>query len=136
MADYFGHWLKLGRHEGAQLPGIFYVNWFRKDEEGKFLWPGFGENARVLEWIFRRCEDAVEAEDTPIGRVPTKGGLNTGGLSIGDQDLDELLRVDPAEWLQEIDPIREFFAKFGERLPRELQAQLDALEQRLVSART
>ncbi len=136
MADYFAHWLEIGRREGAVLPRIFYVNWFRKDpSDGRWLWPGFGENARVLEWIFRRCDEAVEAEDTAIGRVPTPGGLNTGGLSLSEQDLAELLRVDPAEWLLEIGPIREFYAKFGERLPDELQAQLDGLEERLQSAR-
>jgi phosphoenolpyruvate carboxykinase (GTP) len=132
MADYFRHWLEMGRREGAVLPKIFFVNWFRKDlDDGRFLWPGFGENARVLEWVFRRCDGAVEAAETPIGRVPTPGGLNTDGLAIGADDLDELLKVDPAEWLPEVDPIREFYAKFGEKLPGELRAQLDALEQRL-----
>jgi phosphoenolpyruvate carboxykinase (GTP) len=132
MADYFRHWLEMGRREGAVLPEIFFVNWFRKDlDDGRFLWPGFGENARVLEWVFRRCDGAVEAAETPIGWVPTPGGLNTDGLAIGADDLDELLKVDPAEWLPEVDPIREFYAKFGEKLPGELRAQLDALEQRL-----
>jgi phosphoenolpyruvate carboxykinase (GTP) len=132
MADYFRHWLEMGRREGAVLPEIFFVNWFRKDlDDGRFLWPGFGENARVLEWVFRRCDGAVEAAETPIGWVPTPGGLNTDGLAIGADDLDELLKVDPAEWLPEVDPIREFYAKFGEKLPGELRAQPDALEQRL-----
>jgi phosphoenolpyruvate carboxykinase (GTP) len=132
MADYFRHWLEMGRREGAVLPKIFFVNWFRKDlDDGRFLWPGFGENARVLEWVFRRCDGAVEAAETPIGRVPTPGGLNTDGLAIGPDDLGELLKVDPAEWLPEVDPIREFYAKFGEKLPGDLRAQLDALEQRL-----
>jgi phosphoenolpyruvate carboxykinase (GTP) len=132
MADYFRHWLEMGRREGAVLPEIFFVNWFRKDlDDGRFLWPGFGENARVLEWVFRRCDGAVEAAETPIGWVPTPGGLNTDGLAIGADDLDELLKVDPAEWLPEVDPIREFYAKFGEKLPGELRAQLDSLEQRL-----
>jgi phosphoenolpyruvate carboxykinase (GTP) len=132
MADYFRHWLDMGRREGAVLPKIFFVNWFRKDlDAGRFLWPGFGENARVLEWVFRRCDGAVEAAETPIGRVPTPGGLDTDGLAIGTDDLDALLEVDPAEWLPEVEPIREFYAKFGEKLPGELRAQLDALEQRL-----
>ena len=132
MADYMTHWLEIGRRDGAVLPKVFYVNWFRKDlEDGRFLWPGFGENARVLEWVFRRCDDAVEAAETPIGRLPTKGGLNTDGLDIDADDLDALLSVDPAEWREEIAPIREFYAKFGERLPGELRAQLDALEARL-----
>ena len=137
MADYFSHWLAIGRHDGAVLPKIFYVNWFRKEPgSGRWLWPGFGENARVLEWVFRRCDGAVEARETPIGRVPTAGGLNTDGLALSAEDLDQLLRVDPGEWLAEIDPLREFFAQFGERLPDELDAQLVALEERLRSAQS
>jgi phosphoenolpyruvate carboxykinase (GTP) len=132
MGDYFAHWLAIGRREGAVLPRVFYVNWFRKDTEtGRWLWPGFGENARVLEWIFRRCDDAAEAEDTAIGRVPTIEALDTDGLKISREDLAELLRVDPGEWLEEIGPIREFYEQFGEKLPDELRAQLDALEERL-----
>jgi phosphoenolpyruvate carboxykinase (GTP) len=137
MADYFAHWLEIGRREGAVLPRVFYVNWFRTDpEDGRWLWPGFGENARVLEWVFRRCEGKVEAAETPIGRVPTPGGLNTDGLAIGERDVAELLKVDAAEWLPEIDPIREFYDKFGEKLPRDLRTQLDALEGRLKSAQS
>ncbi len=131
MGDYFRHWLEVGRRDGAVLPKIFYVNWFRKDARGRFLWPGFGDNARVLEWVFRRCDDAIDAVDTPIGRVPTKRGLDTAGLEIDSIDLEAMLAVDPAEWLEEIGPIREFYAEFGAKLPRELEAQLDALEQRL-----
>jgi phosphoenolpyruvate carboxykinase (GTP) len=134
MADYFRHWLQIGKREGAALPKIFYVNWFRKDADGRFLWPGFGENARVLEWVFRRCDDAVDAVDTPIGRVPSKRGLDTAGLEIDSRDLEELLKVDAGEWLEEIGPIREFYAEFGAKLPRELEAQLDALEARLRDA--
>jgi phosphoenolpyruvate carboxykinase (GTP) len=137
MADYFRHWLEIGEREGAVLPKVFYVNWFRKDpDSGRWLWPGFGENARVLEWVFRRCDGAVEAADTPIGRLPTPGGLDTAGLSIDADDLAELLKVDPAEWLAEVDPIREFYAQFGQKLPDELRAQLDALEERLHSAQS
>ena len=135
MADYWGHWLKIGRREGAKLPKIFYVNWFRKDlETGSFLWPGFGENSRVLEWVFRRCDDAVEARDTPIGRVPTPDSLNTDGLDIPDDELEEILAVDVESWKAEIPPIREFFEEFGDRLPAEVAAQLDALEERLNTA--
>jgi phosphoenolpyruvate carboxykinase (GTP) len=135
MADYFRHWLQIGRRDGAVLPKVFYVNWFRKDpDDGHFLWPGFGDNARVLEWVFRRCDDEVDAADTPIGRVPTAGALNTDGLEIAEADLAELLRVDAQEWLAEIEPIREFYGQFGEKLPDELPAQLDALEQRLRDA--
>jgi phosphoenolpyruvate carboxykinase (GTP) len=132
MGDYWGHWLRIGEREGAKLPKIFYVNWFRKDlESGRFLWPGFGENSRVLEWVFRRCDDAVEARDTPIGRVPTTGSLNTEGLDMPEDELEQILAVDPEQWQSEIPPIREFFDTFGDRLPRELAAQLDALEERL-----
>jgi phosphoenolpyruvate carboxykinase (GTP) len=132
MGDYFAHWLELGRREGAVLPKVFYVNWFRKDlDDGRYLWPGFGDNARVLAWVFRRCDDAVEAEDTPIGRIPTPDGLDTDGLGISDEDLAALLAVDPADWREEIAPIREFYRKFGSKLPAELTSQLDALEQRL-----
>ena len=103
MGDYWAHWLKIGEREGAVLPKIFYVNWFRKDlDAGRFLWPGFGENSRVLEWVFRRCDDAVEARDTPIGRVPTPGSLNTDGLDMPDDELEQILAVDPEEWKAEI----------------------------------
>jgi phosphoenolpyruvate carboxykinase (GTP) len=135
MADYWGHWLKMGERSGAVLPKIFYVNWFRKDlDSGRYLWPGFGENSRVLEWVFRRCDDAVEARDTPIGRVPTTGALNTEGLDMPESDLERILAVDPEEWQAEIPAIRDFFEGFGDRLPPAVSAQLDALEERLNSA--
>jgi phosphoenolpyruvate carboxykinase (GTP) len=137
MADYWAHWLKIGKkaHSPAKLPKIFYVNWFRKDlESGQFLWPGFGENSRVLEWVFRRCDDAVEAAETPIGRVPTTGSLNTEGLDMPEEELEQILAVDAEQWKAEIPPIREFFAEFGDRLPAEVAAQLDALEERLNKA--
>ena len=97
MADYFAHWLEIGRREGAKLPKIFYVNWFRKDDDGKFLWPGFGENSRVLAWIFRRCEGKADAVETPIGLVPAAGdgGIDTNGLEISDEAMAQLLEVDP-----------------------------------------
>jgi phosphoenolpyruvate carboxykinase (GTP) len=126
MGDYLAHWLSIGQRAGATLPRIFSVNWFRKHDDGQWLWPGFGENARVLEWIHRRCNDAVSAVETPIGLLPR--GLNVDGLTV---DLDELLRVDPDEWLAEIGPIREFYASLGDTLPPELHGQLAALEQRL-----
>ena len=133
MADYFGHWLTLGRRDGAQLPKIFYVNWFRKGEDGKFLWPGYGENSRVLAWIFRRCEESVPAEETPIGLVPSTqgGGIETTGLDISDDALAQLLAVDPEEWKAQLPQVHEHFARFGDRLPPELRAQLEALEDRL-----
>jgi phosphoenolpyruvate carboxykinase (GTP) len=131
MADYFKHWLAIGEKGGDALPRIFYVNWFRKDDDGNFLWPGFGENSRVLEWIFRRCDDAVEADETPIGLVPSKGALNLDGLEIAPERLAELLRVDPEEWKAQLPQVREHYAQFGDSLPAGLRAQLDALEERL-----
>jgi phosphoenolpyruvate carboxykinase (GTP) len=131
MADYFGHWLKLGRHEGAQLPGIFYVNWFRKDEEGKFLWPGFGENARVLEWIFRRLDGDADAGESPIGWVPRAEDLDTEGLDLAPDKLAELLSVDEAGLSKELEQISEHLAKFGDRLPAEIRDQFGALQNRL-----
>ena len=131
MADYFAHWLEMGRREGAKLPKIFYVNWFRKADDGHFLWPGFGENSRVLEWVFRRCDDATEAVETPIGLLPTPESLNTEGLDLSGDEVVELLRVDPEEWQAELPQMRADYAVYGDRLPQELRAQLDALEERL-----
>jgi phosphoenolpyruvate carboxykinase (GTP) len=131
MGDYFGHWLKVGAGEGAQMPRVFYVNWFRKDDEGNFLWPGFGENSRVLEWVFRRCEGTAEAEETPIGMVPAAGALNTEGLEISEEALAELVAVDPVEWKVELPAIHQHFARFGKHLPPQLHDQLADLEQRL-----
>jgi phosphoenolpyruvate carboxykinase (GTP) len=135
MADYFRHWLDIGRRQGAKLPKIFYVNWFRKDADGRFLWPGFGENSRVIAWAFRRCDDAAEAVDTPIGRLPTPDALDTQGLDISPEDLHELLEVDPTQARTELASIREHLARFGDRLPEELHAQLEALDRRLDGAR-
>ncbi len=134
MGDYLAYWLSLGRnHDAEKLPRIFYVNWFRKAADGRFLWPGFGDNSRVLEWVFRRCEGSAYAIDTPIGRVPAVGSLHLQGVEIAPEDIDELLRVDPAEWRAELPLIREHLAIFGEQLPPELLGQLDALEDRLNS---
>jgi phosphoenolpyruvate carboxykinase (GTP) len=131
MGDYFSHWLKVGAREGAQVPRVFYVNWFRKDDDGDFLWPGFGENSRVLEWVFRRCEGTAEAEETPIGNVPGPGALNVEGLDISDEAMAELVGVDPAEWKAELPSMQQHFARFGEHLPDELYEQLADLERRL-----
>ena len=131
MARYMQHWLDVGRREGAQLPRIFYVNWFRKDADGRFLWPGFGENSRVLEWVFRRCDGNAEATETPIGLVPAEGDLNTDGLDIDPDDLAEVLRVDSDELRAQLPQVKEHLAKFGDQLPAEVRSQLDALEQRL-----
>ena len=131
MGDYFGHWLKIGQRQGAKLPQIFYVNWFRKGPEGKFLWPGFGENVRVIKWVLGRLEGSSEAIKTPIGYVPPEGGLDVDGLSIGKEAMAELLAVRREEWLAEVPGMRQYFAQFGDRLPEGIQAELDALEARL-----
>jgi phosphoenolpyruvate carboxykinase (GTP) len=131
MADYFAHWLKAGQREGADLPRIFYVNWFRKDADGKFLWPGFGENSRVLEWVFRRCEGTADAVETPIGLLPTEGAINTEGLNISAEAMQELLSVDEDLVRAQLPQLQEHLAKFGDALPAELAEQLKALEARL-----
>jgi phosphoenolpyruvate carboxykinase (GTP) len=131
MADYLAHWLKAGEREGAELPRIFYVNWFRKDDDGKFLWPGFGENSRVLEWVFRRCEGTADAIETPIGLLPAEGAINTEGLNIDAEAMRELLSVDENLVREQLPQIKEHLAKFGDKLPAQIAAQLEALEQRL-----
>jgi phosphoenolpyruvate carboxykinase (GTP) len=131
MARYFQHWLETGRREGALLPKIFMVNWFRKGEDGNFLWPGFGDNSRVLAWIFRRCDGEGEAAETPIGLVPTKGALDLTGLDLSDAALEQLLEVDPEKWKAQLPQVHEHYAQFGDTLPRELREQLEALERRL-----
>jgi phosphoenolpyruvate carboxykinase (GTP) len=131
MGDYFEHWITVGQREGAQLPRIFYVNWFRKGEDGKFLWPGYGENSRVLAWVFRRCEDAADAVETELGLLPKIGDIDTSGLDISDATIEQLLTVDTAGWKAQLPQVKEHFAKFGDTLPAELEAQLAALEQRL-----
>ena len=132
MGDYFAYWLSIGRdHDTARLPRIFYVNWFRKTPEGRYLWPGFGDNSRVLEWVFGRCEGTAEAVDTPIGRVPAPGSLDLEGVEIAPEDLEQLLRVDIDEWRDEVPSIREHLATFGDQLPPALRHQLDALAERL-----
>ncbi len=132
MGDYFGHWLKIGKQAAPEkLPRIYYVNWFRKNAEGKFVWPGFGENSRVLKWIIERLDGTAEAEDTPIGRVPAPGALDTEGLDLPAEDLELLRSVDREVWRQEADLVPEFFKSFGERLPDELWEEYEALRQRL-----
>jgi len=132
MADYFEHWLEIGRRGDAdKLPKIFYVNWFRKDDDGKFLWPGFGENSRVLEWVFRRCDGDAEASETPIGLVPAEGALNTEGLDLSPDALRTLLSVDTDALKAELTQVREHLAKFGDSLPAPIRKHFDALEERL-----
>jgi phosphoenolpyruvate carboxykinase (GTP) len=131
MADYFEHWLELGRREGAEMPKIFHVNWFRKDDDGKFLWPGFGENSRVLEWVFRRCDEESETVDTPIGLLPAEGELNTDGLEISAEEMRELLSVDADALRAQMPQVEEHLARFGDDLPDGVRAQLEALKERL-----
>jgi phosphoenolpyruvate carboxykinase (GTP) len=132
VGDYFAHWLKLGAQADAdKLPKIFYVNWFRKADDGHFMWPGFGENSRVLEWVFRRCDGDGEAVETPIGFVPAPGSLNVDGLEIDDADLEALLTVDEAAVAAEIDQVRGHLDSIGDSLPGTLRDELSALEQRL-----
>lgn len=132
MADYWGHWLKIGGFTTPEkLPRIYSVNWFRKDTNGKFIWPGFGENARVLEWIVNRLSDKAEAVDTPIGRIPAPGALNTDGLDVTQDQMAELFAVNADSWLAETDLTKEYYAEFGDRVPTELNAQLQGLRDRL-----
>jgi phosphoenolpyruvate carboxykinase (GTP) len=131
MADYFGHWLRVGEREGAKLPKIFLVNWFRKDDDGRFIWPGYGENSRVLEWIFRRCNGEGETVESPIGLLPAAGELNIEGLEISEEALSELLSVDPDLFKQQLPQVKEHLERFGDRLPQQLQDQLASLEARL-----
>lgn len=132
MADYWGHWLKIGGFTSAdKLPRIYSVNWFRKDTDGKFIWPGFGENSRVLEWIVNRLSGKAEAIDTPIGRIPAPGALNTGGLDITEEMLAELFAINTDSWLAETDLTQEYYAEFGDRVPAELNKQLQGLRERL-----
>ncbi|MEJ2518175.1 MAG: phosphoenolpyruvate carboxykinase (GTP) [Methyloceanibacter sp.] len=130
MGDYFAHWLKVGEKGGEKMPKIFYVNWFRKSPDGKFLWPGFAEISRVLKWIFERCDGTAEAVDTPLGKMPTEEGLDTEGLDVDSEDMKELLRVDVEGWKAEIPLIKEHFEAFGDKLPAGLQEELSDLEQR------
>jgi phosphoenolpyruvate carboxykinase (GTP) len=136
MADYWGHWLKIGKREGAKLPKIFTVNWFRKSEGGDFLWPGFGENSRVLKWIFERVAGTAKATETPIGGLPLGDALDLGGLDdVSKDDMAELLRVDVDGWLAELPMIAEYYATFGDHLPKELTNQLEGLRERLEAAK-
>jgi len=133
MGDYFAHWLAMEkRTEKSKLPGIFYVNWFRKTPGGRWLWPGYGENSRVLKWIFERTEDRGKAVETPIGYLPAADTIDTSGLDIPAEDMPELLRVDTGGWLEEAAGIREYYRKFGDRLPSALWDELEALEKRLM----
>jgi phosphoenolpyruvate carboxykinase (GTP) len=130
--DYFGHWITLGKDaDGFKLPKIYYVNWFRRDTDGKFIWPGFGENGRVLKWIVERLEGQAAAAETPIGRIPTVDSLDIEGLDLPTDQIEACLRVDEDDWRAEVPALTEWFAKFGEKLPTLLWAELDGLKTRL-----
>jgi phosphoenolpyruvate carboxykinase (GTP) len=132
MGDYFAHWLEIGKKSSAEkLPRVFYVNWFRTDENGKFLWPGYGENSRVLKWIFERCDNRAHAVDTPIGRLPGISDLDTAGLDLPAANLERLLSVDAKGWRAEVPLIEKHFAQFGDHLPRGLRDEVKNLAARL-----
>ncbi|MBR2874180.1 MAG: phosphoenolpyruvate carboxykinase (GTP), partial [Lentisphaeria bacterium] len=135
MADYFAHWLKIGEKGAAKgnLPKIFCVNWFRKNAEGKFMWPGFGDNSRPLAWVFGRCAGTADGVDTAIGTLPTAEGIDRTGIEdeVTAADLEQLLAVDVEGWKNELAMIKEHYAKFGDKLPAALVKQLEALEARL-----
>jgi len=131
MGDYFRHWLEMGERLGDKAPKIFYVNWFRKSPEGKFLWPGFGDNSRVLKWMCERIDGTLGARETPIGLLPKEGELDLSGLDISSENMDELLKVDRDAWRAEIPNLEEHFAQFGERLPGKMREQMDNLKKRL-----
>ncbi|MEU8655174.1 phosphoenolpyruvate carboxykinase (GTP) [Actinoplanes philippinensis] len=135
--DYFQHWIDMAKGasgDAAKLPKVFYVNWFRRGDDGRFLWPGFGENSRVLKWVCERLDGKADAVETPIGHVPTPEALDITGLDIDPADLAAALRVDPAEWQAEIPQVTEWFTRFGDKLPAVLWAELDALKARLADA--
>jgi len=133
--DYMNHWLEIGKqHDESKLPKIYQVNWFRKDADGHWLWPGFGDNARVLKWIVERLEGKVDAIETPVGLVPRPEDIDTTGLEMADDDVVKALKVDVDDWRKELPMIEEWFAKFGDKLPAPLQAELDGLKARLADA--
>ncbi|MBO5888668.1 MAG: phosphoenolpyruvate carboxykinase (GTP), partial [Clostridia bacterium] len=130
MADYFAHWINMG-DKISNKPRIFNVNWFRTDDEGNFIWPGFGDNIRVLDWILKRCKGEVEAKEVAIGYIPFAKDINVEGLDIDTKVVEELLSVDKETWLEEVKGIKEFYAQFGDRLPKELEVKLAELEANL-----
>jgi phosphoenolpyruvate carboxykinase (GTP) len=131
MGSYFQHWFDMGDKLGEKAPRIFYVNWFRKSSDGKFLWPGFSDNSRVLKWMCDRIDNKVDAQESPIGLLPIEGDLDLKGLDIPSEDMNELMTVDPAEWKAVIPEIEQHFATFGERLPERLKKQLAEYKARL-----
>ncbi len=135
MADYWQHWISMGETKGAKMPKIYYVNWFRKDQYGGFIWPGFGENSRVLQWIFDRCEGTAEAVETPIGRLPTLDGLDFSGLDLSQDEIATLLKVDVEGWMSEIPLIESYYEGFGDHIPKALWQELQSLKEQLESTK-
>ncbi|SDS08342.1 phosphoenolpyruvate carboxykinase (GTP) [Brevibacterium siliguriense] len=131
VGDYLQHWINIGNTEGAQLPKIFYVNWFRRDDDNSFLWPGFSENSRVLKWVFERVTGTADAQESPLGLTPVEGGLDTEGLDFTDEQLRKALAIKPEEWEAELGLIEEWYAELGDSVPAELRAEVDNLRQRL-----
>jgi phosphoenolpyruvate carboxykinase (GTP) len=131
VGDYFQHWLDIGAREGAQVPKLYWVNWFRKRQDGSFLWPGYGDNSRVLKWIVERLNGAGHAVDTAIGRVPAPGAVDTTGLAMDGATMTELLSVDNESWRAELPQIEAHYASVGDTLPEALQDELRELEKRL-----
>jgi phosphoenolpyruvate carboxykinase (GTP) len=131
MGDYMQHWLKMGETLGDKAPRIFYVNWFRKSDDGKFLWPGFGENSRVLKWMCQRVEGKAGAKETAVGLVPEDGALDLDGLDVPADTMEELLRVSPEDWKPELPDLEKHFSQFGDRAPERLKGQLEELRKRL-----
>jgi len=132
MADYFGHWLNTG-NKLTKPPKIFHVNWFRTDECGKFLWPGFGENLRVLDWIVKRCREEVNGRETAIGYIPTPGSIDMEGLELTEETMERLLSISVKDWKDELQRIKRFFNTFGDNLPKQMWDEYYALENRLIS---
>jgi len=130
FGDYWKHWLSFGGRAG-KLPRIFHVNWFRQDKNGRFMWPGYGENLRVLQWITDRCDGRIEAQDTPIGFVPRKQDLDVSGLNMDDATLETLLSVDPVAWRHELESIGKYLEEFRERVPAKLREELRDVQRRL-----
>ncbi|MDO5700475.1 MAG: phosphoenolpyruvate carboxykinase (GTP) [Bowdeniella nasicola] len=131
MADYWGHWLEMQDKLGDKFPKVYQVNWFRKDEDGRFIWPGFGDNARVLDWIVRRADGEVEAIDGPTGRYPKREDFNLEGTSVSEEDWDKLFQIDPEAWMKEIDATEEYFSQFGDHVPGPVQEQLAKMRERM-----
>ena len=135
MGDYFAHWLSMpGRAPNAQMPRVFFVNWFRRGDDGRFLWPGFGENSRVLKWIVERVEGKANGASTPIGTVPGVDDLDLSGLDVEADDVAAAVRVNPSEWRDELPQIEEWFEFIGEKLPTGVKDEFEALKQRLAEA--